>query len=30
MKNRLIRNIGNLFEHEEEENYYRLASVCNF
>ena len=23
MKNRVIRDIRNLFEHEEEENYYK-------
>ena len=30
IKDRIIRNINNLFEHEEEENYYKPARVSKF
>ena len=30
IKNRILRCIRNLFEHEEEENYYKPARVSNF
>ena len=29
IKDRVIRGIRNLFEHEEEENYYKPAGVAN-
>ena len=29
IKDRILRNIRNLFEHEEEENYYKSARVSN-
>ena len=29
IKNRILRDIKNLFEHEEEENYYRPVRVSN-
>ena len=30
IKDRILRDIGNLFEHEEEENYYKAVRVGNF
>ena len=30
IKNRILRDIKNLFEHEEEENYYKPVRVSNF
>ena len=30
IKERTLRNIKNLFEHEEEESYYKLVRVSNF
>ena len=30
IKNRILKDIKNLFEHEEEENYYKSARVSNF
>ena len=30
IKDRVIRDIRNLFEHEEEQNYYKVARVGNF
>ena len=30
IKNRILRDIRNLFEHEEEENYYKPVIVSNF
>ena len=30
IKDRVIRNIRNLFEHEEEENFYKSVKVGNF
>ena len=30
IKNRVIRDIRNLFEHEEEESYYKPVRVGNF
>ena len=30
IKNRAIRDIRNVFEHEEEENYYKPVTVGNF
>ena len=28
--NRILRDIKNLFEHEEEENHYKTVRVSNF
>ena len=30
IKDRILRHIKNLFEHEEEENYYKPVRVSNF
>ena len=30
IKDRILRDIKNLSEHEEEENYYKPGTVCNF
>ena len=30
IKDRILRNIKNLFEYEEEENYYKLVRLNNF
>ena len=30
IKDRILRDITNIFEHEEEENYYKPAKVNNF
>ena len=30
IKDRILRGIKNLFEHEEEENYYKPVRVSNF
>ena len=30
IKDRILRDIQNLFEHEEEENYYKPVRVSNF
>ena len=30
IKNRILRNIKNLFKHEEKENYYKPVRVSNF
>ena len=30
MKDRILKNIKNLFEHEEEETYYKSVRVNNF
>ena len=30
IKDRILRDIRNLFEHEEEENYYKPVSVSIF
>ena len=30
IKDKILRGIKNLFEHEEKENYYKLVRVSNF
>ena len=30
IKNRVIRDIRNLFEYEEDRNYHKSERVCNF